>query len=118
MKATILCLITLCAALVLLDACTASTPAHPTASFGVQRTSQMHSSDRMFYWHEESRELHAMAVHREREAELVLKKQPGSETDEFAKQMKFFAHQLHELATYAELQAKEAEGEIDLDPSQ
>ncbi len=100
----------------ILTACTTSGPTPPTASSSApvmtQAASQMRSSDRMFYWREEARELHAMASHRDREAELILKKKPGSATNEFVKQMRQFAHQLHQAATYADVQAKEAEREI------
>ena len=53
-----------------------------------------------------------MATHRDREAELMLKKKPGPATDEFVKQMRRLARQLHQAATYADSQAKEAESEI------
>jgi len=72
----------------------------------------MQSSDRMFYWLEEARELHAMASHRDREAELMLKKKPGPATNEFVKQMRQLTRRLHQAATYADAQAKEAEREI------
>jgi hypothetical protein len=78
----------------------------------VAATSQMRSADRMFYWWEEARELHAMATQREREAELMLKKKPGTTTNEFVKQMRQLARQLHQAAIYADSQAKEAEREI------
>jgi ethanolamine utilization microcompartment shell protein EutL len=75
----------------------------------------MQAADRMFYWIEEARELHAMAAHREREAELVLKKMPGPSTTEFAKQMRVFIQQLQEAAAYADAQAQQAEREISPD---
>lgn len=78
----------------------------------VQTAPQLRASDRMLYWIEEARELHTMATHREREAELVVKKQPGPETDEFVKQMRIFAHRLETAAEYARVQAQEAEREI------
>lgn len=59
-----------------------------------------------------ARELHAMARHRDREAELMLKKKPGPATDEFVKQMRQLTRRLHQAATYADVQAKEAEREI------
>ncbi|MFO0698159.1 MAG: hypothetical protein U0236_02935 [Nitrospira sp.] len=108
--------ITLCVVLVLLDACTinglAQSTAPPTVPVETHTTLQMRPSDRMFYWLEESRELHAMATHREREAELVLKKKPGPATDTFVTQMRLLAHQLHEAAEYADVRANEAEQEI------
>ena len=100
----------------ILTACTTSGSAPPAASAPTpvvtQPTSQIRASDRMFYWREEARELHAMATHRDREAELMLRKKPGSTTHEFVKQMQQLAHQLHQAATYADAQAKEAEREI------
>ena len=109
-------LIPLCAVLGILDACStislASSPAPPTELSISQPASQMRASDRMFYWREEARELHAMAAHREREAELILKKTPGPATSEFVKQMRLLAHQLQEAAEYADAQAKEAERAI------
>ena len=90
----------------------AQSTAPSTVPVVMQTTLQMRPSDRMFYWYEESRELHAMATHREHEAELVLKKQPGPATDEFVNQMRLFAHRLHEVAEYADAQALEAEKEI------
>lgn len=109
-------LITLCAALGILDACAtnglAQSTAPVTAAVVTQAMAQMRASDRMFYWREEARELHAMATHREREAELVLRKQSGLATDAFVTQMRLFAHRLHEAAEYADTQAKEAELEI------
>jgi len=100
----------------ILTACTTSSPAPPTASSPTpvvtQPTPQIRASDRMFYWHEEAQELHTMAMHREREAELMLRKTPGPTTQEFVKHMRQLAHQLHQAATYADVQAKEAEREI------
>lgn len=108
--------IPLCAVLGILDACStirlASSPAALTEPPMTQTMPQMRASDRMFYWQEEARELHAMATHREFEAELILKKKPGSATSEFVKQMRLLAHQLHEAAEYADTQAKEAERAI------
>lgn len=78
----------------------------------VQTKPQLRASDRMLYWMEEARELHTMAVHREREAELLVTQQPGPQTDEFVKQMRLFAHRLQEAAEYARGQAQEAEREI------
>lgn len=104
------------AVLDIFTACTANslTPsaAPSTAPIVASTTSQMRSSDRMFYWREEAQELHAMAKHREREAELILKKKPGPATNEFVKQMRLLAHRLHEAAGYADAQAEEAEREI------
>ena len=108
--------LTVWAVLEILTACTTSGPAPSMASSSApvmtQAASQMRSSDRMFYWREEARELHAMASHRDREAELMLKTKPGPATSAFVKQMRQFAHQLHQAATYADVQAKEAEREI------
>jgi len=110
---------TLWAILAILTACTTSGPASSTAlstaPVVTQTTSQMRSSDRMFYWREEARELHAMATHTDREADLILKKKPGLATNEFVKQMRKLAHQLHQAATYADVQAKEAEQEVPSD---
>src|SRR5689334_16635742 len=109
-------LIPLCAVLGILDACATIGQASSTAPLTeppmMQPTSQLRASDRMFYWREEARELHAMATHRMREAELILKKRPGPATSEFVKQMRLFTHQLHEAAEYADAQAKEAERAI------
>lgn len=108
--------LTLWAALAIFTACTTSGPTPSTAPspapIVTQPTSQMRSSDRMFYWREEARELHAMASHTDREAELMLKNKPGPTTDEFVKQMRQLAHQLHQAAAYADVQAKEAEREM------
>ena len=108
--------LTVWAFLAILTACTTSGPAPSIASSSTpvitQAASQMRSSDRMFYWREEARELHAMASQRAREAALMLKKKPGPATNEFVRQMRQFAHQLHQAATYADVQAKEAEREI------
>ena len=116
MKPTGMCPTACYAMFAILTACTTSGPAPPTTSFPTpvvtQPTSQIRASDRMFYWREEARELHAMASHREREAELTLKKTPGPTTHEFVKQMQQLAHQLHQAAIYADAQAKEAEREI------
>lgn len=103
----------LCAVLGILDACTTSGLASPATPVLTQTTSQqMRASDRMFYWQEEALELHAMATHREQEAELVLKNTPGPAISEFVKRMRLLAHQLQEAAEYADTQAKEAEREI------
>jgi hypothetical protein len=107
---------TLWAILQILTACatndSAPSTAPSTASVVTQTTSQVESSDRMFYWLEEARELHAMASHRDREAELMLKKKPGPATNEFVKQMRQLTLRLHQAATYADAQAKDAEREI------
>lgn len=116
MKRSSMHLFTLGAILQILTACatrdSAPSTASSTASAVTQTTSQMRSSDRMFYWLEEARELHAMASHRDQEAELMLKKKPGPATNEFVKQLRQFTRQLHQAATYADVQAKEAEREI------
>lgn len=116
MKPSSMHFFTLWAILQIFTACatneSASSTAPSTASAVMQTTSQMRSSDRMFYWLEEARELHAMARHRDREAELMLKKKPGPATDEFVKQMRQLTRRLHQAATYADVQAKEAEREI------
>lgn len=121
MKPSSMHFFTLWAVLQILTACATSGSAPPTApstaSAMAQTTSQMRSSDRMFYWIEEARELHAMASHRDREAELMLKKKPGPATNEFVKQMRQLTRQLHQAATYADAQAKEAEREIPPDPA-
>jgi hypothetical protein len=100
----------------ILTACTTGGPAPPAMSSPTpvvtQSTSQIRASDRMFYWHEEAQELHTMAMHREREAELMLRKTSGPTTHKFVKHMRQLAHQLHQAATYADVQAKEAEREI------
>ncbi|WHZ27368.1 MAG: hypothetical protein OJF51_002165 [Nitrospira sp.] len=116
MKRSSMHFFTLGVILQILTACatrdSAPSTASSTASAVTQATSQMRSSDRMFYWLEEARELHAMASHRDREAELMLKKKPGPATNEFVKQMRQLTRQLHQAATYADTQAKEAEREI------
>ena len=116
MKPPIMHVFTLCVVLLLLVACTMNSSAQSTTSSTNsvvrQTTPQMRPSDRMFYWYEEARELHSMATHREQEAELVLKKQPGPTTDEFVKQMRLFAHRLQEAAEYADAQAREAKREV------
>ena len=116
MKPTGMCPIAYYVVLGILTGCTTSGPAPPTASFPTpvvtQPTPQIRASDRMFYWREEARELRTMASHREREAELMLKTKPGPATHEFIKQMRQLAHQLHQAATYADAQAKEAEREV------
>lgn len=108
--------IVLCAVLGILDVCTtnglAQSTVSVTAPVETQTMPQMRASDRMFYWIEESRELHAMATHREREAELILKKKPGPATNEFVRRMHLLVHQLHQAADYAQVQAQEAEREI------
>jgi hypothetical protein len=101
MKPTGMCPAAACyVVLGILTACTTNGPAPPTASSPTpvmtQPTSQIRASDRMFYWREEARELHAMATHRDREAEFMLRKKPGSTTHEFVKQMQQLAHQLHQ----------------------
>ncbi|HEX5545029.1 MAG TPA: hypothetical protein VFX10_05980 [Nitrospira sp.] len=119
MKPSGMHIFTFWAVLQISTACTTSGSALPTtsstASMVTQTASQIRSSDRMFYWIEEARELHAMASHRDREAELMLKKKPGPATNEFVKQMRQLAHQLHQAATYADAQAKEAEREVSPD---
>lgn len=116
MKSSSMHFFTLWAILPILTACATNDSAPPTdpstASAVTKTTSQMQSSDRMFYWLEEARELHAMASHRDREAELMLKKKPGPATNEFVKQMRQLTRRLHQAATYADAQAKEAEREI------
>ena len=109
--------ITLCVVLGLFNSCTTRNLALSTAPSlepaANQTTSRpIRASDRMFYWREEARELHEMANHREREAELVLKKQPGAATNEFVKQMRSLAHQLHAAAEYADAEARQAEQEV------
>lgn len=109
----------LCAILGVLDACTtaglASSPPLLTTSPVTQETLQMRASDRMFYWIEEARELHAMAGHREREAELMLTQTPGPAASKLVKHIRLLVHQLYQAADYADTQAKEAEREIPLD---
>jgi hypothetical protein len=116
MKPSSMHFFTLWAILQILAACatngSAPSTSPSTASAVMEATSQMQSSDRMFYWLEEARELHAMASHRDREAELMLKKKPGPATNEFVKQMRQLTRRLHQAATYADAQAKEAEREI------
>lgn len=108
--------IALCAVLGILDACTTNGLAQSTlpATVPIETPTmpQMRASDQMFYWIEESRELHAMATHREREAELILKKKPGLATNEFVRRMHLLVHQLHQAADYAQVQAQEAERDI------
>ena len=122
MKSRGMHLIALSAALGIFDACTTTGLASSTASLTeppvTQPTSQLRVSDRMFYWREVARELHAMAIHSGREAELVLKKNPGPATTAFVKQMQLLTHQLQEAAEYADAQAKEAEQEIPPDMMQ
>lgn len=123
MKSMGLCSIVLCVVPGILDACTMNgrvqSPASTTIPVQTQTMpTKMRASDRMFYWIEESRELHAMATHRVREAELVLKKEYGSVPSEFVQQMRLFAHKLLEAAEYADAKAKEAELEIPPDAGQ
>lgn len=116
MKPTVTYPIILCVVLGILTACTMSGPVpstvSPTTPVVMQPTPQMRASDRMFYWQEEARELYAMVTHREREAELVWKKYPGPEMDQFVQHMRLLTHQLQEAAEYANAQAQEAEREI------
>jgi len=109
-------LITMCVVFGVLTSCTTNgvVPSTETSTAPVVRSTipQMRASDRMFYWREEAQELHTMAMRREREAELVLRRKPGPATDEFVKQMRLFAHRLQEAAEYAGAQAQEAEHEI------
>ena len=116
MKPSSMHFFTLWAILQILTPCetdgSAQSNATSTAAAVIKRTSQIQSSDRMFYWLGEARELHAMASHRDREAELMLKKKPGPATNEFVKQMRQLTRRLHQAATYADAQAKEAEQEI------
>jgi len=109
--------ITLCAILGIFDTCTTTGLAlscEPSAAEVVTGTTsqQLRAADRMFYWREEARELHGMAKHREREADLVLKKNPGTTTNEFVEQMRSLAHQLHAAAKFADAKAREAEQEM------
>ncbi len=116
MKPTGMCLIACYVVIGILTACTTSGSAPPTVfsptPVVAQPTAQIRASDRMFYWREEARELHAMASHREREAELMSKTKPGPTTHEFVEQMQALAHQLHQAAAYADVQAEQAEREI------
>jgi hypothetical protein len=116
MKPTAMHSVTLCVVLLLLVACTmnslAQSTAAPTGPVVTQTASQMRPSDQMFYWHEEARELHSMAMHTEQEAELVLKQQSGPTTEEFVKRMRSFAYRLHEAAKYADAQAQQMEQNI------
>ena len=116
MKPTGMHPIILCVVLGIVTACSMSSPpastVSPTAAVVPQPTSQIRASDRMLYWQEEARELQAMATHREREAELALKKTPGPATKEFVKRMQLLVHQLQEAAEYADAQAKEPEREV------
>ncbi len=116
MKPTGMRPIAMCAVLGVLDVCTTNGLAQSTvsamASVETQTMPQMRASDQMFYWREEARELHAMAMHREREAELILKRKPGPATHEFVRRMHLLVHQLHQAADYAQVQAQEAEREI------
>ena len=106
----------LCTAIGILNACTTAGLSSSTApmleSSVMQTKPQMRASDRILYWLEEARELHDMATHREREAELILMTGPGPSTNAFVKHMRVLAHQLNEVAQYADQQAKEAEAEI------
>ena len=109
--------ITLCAVLGILEACGTSGPPPftepPAAPAATRTTAQpIRVADRMFYWREEARELRGMANHREREADLVLKKKPGAATNKFVKQMRTLANQLQAAAEYADAQAREAEQEV------
>ncbi len=113
MKPSSMHFFTMWAILQILTACATNDSAPSTVpSTTSATTSQMRSSDRMFYWLEEARELHAMASHRDREAELMLQNKPGPATNEFVKQMRQLTRRLHQAATYADVQAKEAEREI------
>lgn len=113
MKPSSMHFFTVWAILQILTACATNDSAPSTVpSTTSATTSQMRSSDRMFYWLEEARELHAMASHRDREAELMLQNKPGPATNEFVKQMRQLTRRLHQAATYADAQAEEAEREI------
>ncbi|MFY4728560.1 hypothetical protein [Nitrospira sp. BLG_2] len=113
MKPSSMHFFTVWAILQILTACATNDSAPSTVpSTTSATTSQMRSSDRMFYWLEEARELHAMASHRDREAELMLQNKPGPATNEFVKQMRQLTRRLHQAATYADAQANEAKQEI------
>lgn len=79
---------------------------------GVETNDYMSASDRMSYWHEEARELQAMATQRTRESQVVLNKYPGPGMNQFVQHMQRLAHQLQEAADYANTQAHDAEREI------
>lgn len=105
MKMTRMFSIIFCSLCGVLDGCatghSSSLPSTHQASATTEVTTELRPSDRMFYWCEEARELREMAKHREREAELVLKKYPGPGMDQFIQHMRLLAHQLEEAADYA-----------------
>jgi hypothetical protein len=89
------------------------TPARtPDAAAIAQASVRENATDRMFHWREEARELHEMADHREREADLLARGEHGPAQEEDAAHLRTLAKQLHAAADYADEQAREAQREI------
>ena len=68
------------------------------------RLSSDEITHRLDYWREEAMELHSMAARREREADLIAKKDGSSK--ELVTHMRALARQLHAAAEYADQQAQ------------
>ncbi|HEV2173273.1 MAG TPA: hypothetical protein VGR71_06890 [Nitrospira sp.] len=69
-------------------------------------------TNRLDYWHEEATELHDMAARREREADVLSKRQEGGSAEELVTRMRTLAKQLHAAAEYADEQAQEAQRQV------
>ena len=67
---------------------------------------------RFDYWHEEATELHDMATRREREADVLSKRNEGASAEELVTRMRTLAKQLHAAAEYADEQAEEAQRQV------
>ena len=76
----------------------------PVETVSWSRLSSDEITHRFDYWREEAMELHSMAAHREREAELISKKDGSAE--ELVTHMRALARQLHAAADYADQQAQ------------
>ena len=76
----------------------------------VSRLSSDEITHQFDYWREEAMELHNMAARREREADLISKKDSSSK--ELATQMRALARQLHAAAEYADEQAQETQRQV------
>jgi len=67
---------------------------------------------RFDYWHEEATELHDMAARREREADVLSKRNDGASAEELVTRMRTLAKQLHAAAEYADEQSQEAQRQV------
>ena len=96
--------------LIILVGCAVDSKQPPFQTGPGPRLSSDQIAHRFDYWREEAMELHRMAAHREREADLISQKEGSAE--ELVTHMRALARQLHAAAEYADQQAQEAQRQI------